>query len=96
MQFLTIARRRTEAFTAEQFDALLEPEAEAVRRGYAQGLVRHVWSREDVLGACMLLEADSRETVDAYLAELPLGAAGMLELTVIPLRGYRGFGPRQT
>jgi muconolactone delta-isomerase len=94
MQFISIARRRTESFPPEAFEKLLEPEAEKVRELYAKGIVRAVWSRDDVLGAVMLLEAPSREALDAELATLPLGVAGMLEVTVIPVKGYRGFGPR--
>jgi muconolactone delta-isomerase len=94
MQFISIARRRTESFTPEAFEPLLEPEAEKVRELYARGVVRAVWSREDVLGAVMLLEASSREALDAELATLPLSAAGMLEITVMPIKAYRGFGPR--
>ncbi len=94
MQFLSIARRRVESFPQETFDKLLEPEAERVRTLYQQGIVRSIWSRDDVLGAVMLLEAPSREELDAALNSLPRAAAGMREITVIPLRGYRGFGPR--
>ena len=87
-------RRRTESFTQDEFDKLLEPEAECVRSLYSKGVVRQIWSREDVLGAVMLVEAESREELDATLAVLPLNAAGMLEATIIPVKGYRGFGPR--
>ena len=41
-----------------------------------------------------LQEAASREELDASLGLLPLNAAGMLEATIIPMKGYRGFGPR--
>lgn len=94
MQILAIIRRRTEAFTEAQFAQLLEPEAEVLRTMYAEGIVRSAWSREDVLGACLLLEAASLEAGKAAFARLPLAAAGMLEAQFVPLRGYRGFGPR--
>jgi muconolactone delta-isomerase len=95
MQFISILRRRTEEFSDEEFAPLLEPEAEAVRKLYAHGIVRNIWSRDDKLGAVTLIEADSlieaREIVDSF----PLAQRGMLELeALIPLRGYRGFGPR--
>ncbi len=54
MQILAICRRRTESFTPEQFAALLDDEAEGVRSLYGQGIVRAAWTREDVLGACLL------------------------------------------
>ena len=95
MQFLAIIRRRTESFTDAQFNEWLEPEAEYVRAGYIAGTVRAIWSRGDVLGAAIHLEAESEEQVQAFLNDLPLNCRGMLEIQMlIPLRGYRGFGPR--
>jgi hypothetical protein len=94
MQILAVIRRRTEAFSEEQFAALLEPEAEMLRTLYAEGIVRSAWSRGDVLGACLMMERDSTEDAQAAFLRLPLAAAGMLEAQFIPLRGYRGFGPR--
>jgi len=95
MQFLSIVRRRTETFTDEQFAPLLEPEAEAIRVLYARGVVRNIWSREDKLGAVTLIEADSLDGARSTVESFPLMKVGMLELeALIPLRGYRGFGPR--
>ena len=89
-----IARRRTESFDDEEFARLLEPEAEAVRELYAEGIVRAAWSRADVPGACLLLEAGSVEDARAHANRAPLIANGMIETQFIPLRGYRGFHPR--
>lgn len=94
MQFLAVCRRKTETFTAEQFEALLDAEAQRARELYAQGIVRAAWSREDVLGACLLLERDSLDAANAAIQSLPLAERGMLDVQLIPLRGYRGFGPR--
>lgn len=94
MQILAVIRRRTEAFSEEQFAALLEPEAEMLRTLYAEGIVRSAWSRADVLGACLMIERESLEDAQAAFTRLPLAAAGMLEVQWVPLRGYRGFGPR--
>ncbi len=93
MQFLAVVRRLTEAFPQEAFDALLDEEAESVRRLYADGIIRIAWSRQDVLGACLLLEADSREHAESSLMTLPLFVHKMVEYQIVPLRGYRGFGP---
>lgn len=87
-------RRLTEKFSQEAFDTMLEPEAEYVRAMYIKGVVRQIWSREDVLGAVLHVEAASREELDQFLSGLPLNAAGMLEVTIIPMKGYRGFAPR--
>ena len=94
MQFLAVVRRLTESFPQSAFDELLDAEAEGVRRLYAEGIVRNAWSREDVLGACLLIEADSREHAQASLDTLPLFANNMVECQLVPIRGYRGFGPR--
>ncbi len=94
MQILAVVRRRTEAFSEEQFATLLEPEAEMLRTLYSEHIVRSAWSRADVLGACLMLECDSIEDAQTIFMRLPLAAAGMLEVQFIPLRGYRGFGPR--
>lgn len=94
MQFLVLARRRTEAFAAEAFDPHLEAEAERARELYAEGYFRQMWSREDLAGAIIVLEAVDLAAAQAVVATLPLVAKNMLEVQIIPLRGYRGFGPR--
>ncbi|HEY8313371.1 MAG TPA: muconolactone Delta-isomerase family protein [Candidatus Baltobacteraceae bacterium] len=94
MQFVAILRRRTEAFSHEEFAVHLDAEAQRVRELYASGKLRAAWGREDVLGAVLMLECDDRAEADAVVASLPLALHGMLEATLIPLRGYRGFGPR--
>lgn len=95
MQVLAIVRRRTESYSDEQFAPLLEPEAQAIRTLYAQGAVRGVWSREDVPGAAVMLEADSLDHARTIAGSFPLVERGMAELEMlVPLKGYRGFGPR--
>lgn len=95
MQFIAVIRRRTETYSDEDFAPVLEPEAEAIRRLYSQGVVRSIWSREDKPGAVVLFEAASLEEARATIAGFPLAQREMLEVEeLIPLRGYRGFGPR--
>jgi muconolactone delta-isomerase len=93
MQFISISRRRTEAFTAEQFATFLDAEALRVRELYAEGIVRSIWSREDIPGAVMLLECADHDAARAAIDSLPLARQGMLEVQILPLRGYRAFGP---
>jgi len=94
MQIFVVVPGRNETFSPEEFAALLDEEAEAVRSLYATGIVRGAWSREDVLGACLLLEIESLEAAREALGTLPLYARDMIEAQLIPLRGYRGFHPR--
>jgi muconolactone delta-isomerase len=94
MQFLSVSRRRTEAFADEQFAAMVADEVQQARTLYAEGLIRQIWHRADVAGACILLEADTLESARSVLNRLPMVASGMLEVTVIPLKPYAGFCPR--
>ena len=93
-QFIALMRRMTERFTEEEFAPLLEPEAERVRELYTAGILRRVWSRKDVLGAVLLIEADSIDDARAALETLPLVQRAMIEPTLVPLAPYRGFAPR--
>lgn len=95
MQFLALSRRRIELFSPEDFAVRIEDESQRVRTLYSEGVIRQIWTRGDMPGACILIEADSLEQVDAVLASLPLYQAGMLEIiSVLPLKPYAGFGPR--
>lgn len=93
-QFIALIARNYERFTEEDFAPLLEPEAERARELYAAGTVRWMWGRLDVKGAVSLVEAGSLAEAEAVLRTLPLAQAGMLDVTVVPLTAYRGFGPR--
>ena len=94
MQFLTISRRLTERFTDAEFAALTEAEIAQARVLYAQGFIRQLWHRGDIAGVCMLVEADSEADVRQGLNSLPLAQAGMVEVSIVPLKPYAGFGPR--
>jgi muconolactone delta-isomerase len=95
MQFISLSRRRIDAFPPEAFTPELGArEAQRVKELYAAGLLRQVWKRGDVPGAAILWEAPSEAEVRAALASLPIFQAGMLEITlVVPLEPYPGFGP---
>jgi len=93
MQFLTISRRRTDRFADREFDALAGAEIAQARVLYAQGFIRQLWHRGDVAGVCMIIEAESEAHVRDRLETLPLARAGMLEIQIVPLKPYAGFGP---
>jgi muconolactone delta-isomerase len=95
MQFLSLSRRRTDAFPPEAFTPELGArESQRVRELYAAGILRQVWKRGDVPGASILWEAASEAEVRAALESLPIYQAGMLELVaLVPLEPYPGFGP---
>ena len=95
MQFLSVSRRRTDAFPPEAFTPeLVGGEGARVRELYAAGTLRQLWARADVGGAAILWEAADEAEVRAALESLPLFKAGMLEIIVfVPLKPYPGFGP---
>lgn len=93
MQFLSVSRRRTDAFPAEAFTpALLGGEAQRCKELYAAGMLRQIWKRADAGGAAILWEAASEAEVREAMASLPLYRAGLLEITIfLPLEPYTGF-----
>lgn len=96
MRFLAIIERKTGEFPEEQFEPLLEPEAECVRGLYSQGIFRSVFSRGDVKGAVVELECEDMAEARRVLAQLPFARAGLINSQVIPLLPYRGFAPRSS
>jgi len=95
MQFVTISRRRTDAFPAEAFTPeLIGREAARVKELYAEGLLRQIWGRGDGGGAVIVWEAASEADVRNACESLPIFKAGMLAIEVlVPLKPYAGFGP---
>ena len=94
-QFIAICRRAYGRFAESAFTLeLLDAEAEQARVLYAQGAFRAVWGHQAPAGAVVLVEAESRERVDDILATLPLKQRDMLDVEVLTLGPYRGFGPR--
>jgi muconolactone delta-isomerase len=94
-QFIAICRRAYGRFAESDFTQdLLDAEAEQARRLYSQGVFRTVWGHQSPAGAIALIEAESREAADAALATLPLQQRDMLDVEVIAVGPYRGFGPR--
>jgi muconolactone delta-isomerase len=93
MQFLSLGRRRTDAFPPEAFTPdLLAGESRRVRELYASGILRQVWRRGDAPGAAILWEAASEAQVQEAIGSLPLAQANMLELVaLVPLEPYPGF-----
>lgn len=93
MQFLSISRRRTDAFPPEAFTPeLVAHEGQRVKALYASGILRQIWKRGDAPGAAILWEAPGEAEVRAAIASLPIFQAGMLEiLAVVPLEPYAGF-----
>ena len=92
MQFLSISQRR-KGFAEEAYAGLAEQEMERARELYSEGLIRQIWHRADIPGACLLWEAESEEQVRELWKTFPFAGAGMTEMTLVPLKPYGGFRP---
>lgn len=95
MQFLSITRRRVDAFPLEAFTPeLVSHEGQRVKEMYAAGILRQIWKRGDLPGGAMVWEAPAEADVRAALESLPLFKAGMLEIVALfPLQPYPAFCP---
>ncbi|HEY0797647.1 MAG TPA: YciI family protein [Candidatus Baltobacteraceae bacterium] len=94
MQFLAITRRLTERFSDADFAAVLEPEAERARTLHSEGLFRSIFSRGDIPGAVIMLEANDLDEAQRIVGTLPFAQKGLMDVQLIELRPYRGFAPR--
>jgi muconolactone delta-isomerase len=95
MQFLTVSRRRTDAFPPEAFTPeLIAQEAQRIKELYMAGILRQVWRRCDTPGAAIVWEAAGESDVRQACESLPIFKAGMLEIVAfVPLEPYAGFAP---
>lgn len=93
MQFLTLTRRRLDAFPAEAFTTeLIARETRRAKEMYGSGLARQIWKRGDLAGSVILWEAKSEAEVRQAIDALPLYQAGMLEIVaLVPLEPYPGL-----
>ena len=73
MQFLSISERR-KGFAEEAYAGLAEQEMERARELYSAGLIRQIWHRADIPGACLLWEAESEEQVREVWETFPFAA----------------------
>ena len=88
---MVTSRRKIEQYRDADFAPLVPAETKRVKELYAQGVVRHIWHRDDGLGACFIMEAADLDTARAVVESLPVARAGLSQFTVLPLRPYRGF-----
>jgi hypothetical protein len=94
MQFMVLSSRYTDQYEEADFGAVIPAETQRVRQLYADGVLRQIWLRDDLPGACFLLEAPDEDSARSTVNALPMAHSGLSGFTVIPLRPYGGFGPR--
>jgi uncharacterized protein YciI len=91
MQFIAITRRLTERFTDTEFAEYLGAEGERARELYAAGSFRALYSRGDVPGAVIEIEAADADEAARLVGSLPFAVRGLMEYRIVPLRPYRVF-----
>jgi muconolactone delta-isomerase len=93
MQFLTLSRRKERVEAPE--NELVRAEVQHAKVLYAQGYMRQLWHRGDGPGACVLWEVENESRLWELLKSLPYFQAGIVDVSVIPLRPWAGFGPEK-
>jgi len=91
MQFIAITRRLTERFTEAEFAKYLGAEGERARELYAAGSFRALFSRGDIPGAVIEIEAADAGEAERLVGSLPFAVRGLMEYQIVPLRPYRVF-----
>ena len=95
MQFMILFTLHPDKAEVPVSEELREQEFQKVRGLYTDNLVRQIWLRGDVRGACMIIEATSTDEAAEKLNALPLVRSGFLQPPlIVPLKPYLGFAPR--
>lgn len=95
MQFLVIANLPRDIFKSGRYPdigRLLEQEKAHARQAYMDGVIRQMWLQSPDPGAVAILEADSLDEARKLASAFPLAQAGLLQVKVIALTPYAGFG----
>ncbi len=98
MQFFVVARPKADLAADEllpDYKALLHIEQEKARACYVDETLRQIWHCADAPGVAGIFEVQSDEHLQEILNTFPLVAADYLDLLIIPLKPYGGFGPHQ-
>ncbi len=77
--------------SAEEFRPHLNAEARHVWQLVQEGIVRETYFNSDQHTAVLILECESREEVEKYIAGFPLVKAGLINFEILPLQPYDGF-----
>ena len=98
MQFLVIFTNKpefaTEGVPADFTDRMADDQQQ-LRRLYADGLLREVWTLDtEERGGAALFEVDSAEQLHEVVATVPFVKIGYNDYQAFPLAPYAGFGPR--
>ncbi len=89
MKVIVVATRADKP--AEEFAPHMEAESKMALQMFAADFIREIYSRNDGMGAVLVIEAASEDEVNSRLGELPLVKAGLLTAEVYAVGPYRGI-----
>ena len=89
MKVVVVATRADKP--AEEFAPHMAAESKMALGMYAEDFVREIYSRQDGMGAILVLEAANEDEVKSRLDELPLAKAGLLTFEIYGVAPYRGI-----
>jgi len=95
MQFLMVGNLQADALDSGRhpdIKRLLQEEQAHARKAYMDGSIRQIWLQSPGPGAVALLEANSLDDARRLALSFPLAQAGLLNVSVIALTSYAGFG----
>jgi hypothetical protein len=90
VQYLVILRLKPDA-TPDKLGPLARPEAARAWEMLAAGVLRSIHFIKGPAGAVLLFEAGDESEVAAHAGRLPLVAAGLVTVEVLPLAPFTGF-----
>ena len=90
MKFFVIGKRK-ENIEKEKFEKYADEEAEKAIKLFREEFIRELYSIKGGKGACMIIEAQSKEEIIDRLKELPFIKNNYLDLDILEVKPYRGF-----
>lgn len=97
MQFMIIAHfnEKYNLLSVEKQQEGSRAEWAKSREYYSLGLLRHAWVYEKDQGIVSIFETESREQVEALLADYPGAKGGWVSATILAIEPYWGFFPEE-
>jgi uncharacterized protein YciI len=95
MQFVLVGNLPSDVLESGRYPnikQLLEEEKAHARKAYLEGSIRQMWLQSPGLGAVAIIEANSLEDAERLGKGFPLAKAGLLDVKIIGIVPYTGFG----
>lgn len=91
MQILAVLNLK-EGIAPDKMGPYLKDEVKHTLESYLDGNIRSFWFRGDRPGVVFMLESKDEEDARRVMADLPLAAAGLVDLELIPLKPLHPLG----